>query len=129
MASYKSWASLKAAIQRENNAAMQEVVDKSFMDAHENVDEFYNSPEGQYKRTGQLAESPEHEFYGGGNVAKGIIRLDTTFVYKPSGISTEEIYTLGENGGLLGNGGFWMKTEQDIQKNINECYGKRFYTK
>ena len=55
---FTSWSALKAAVQKEMKSAMEETVDKSLQDAQENVMDFYNSPEGAYKRTGQLGNSP-----------------------------------------------------------------------
>lgn len=98
----------------------------SFVNAHSNVDQFYNSPEGRYKRTGQLAESPEMSLSGSGDSYHGEISLDTGFRYNPSGRDTQTIYGYAEEGGLLGTGGFWEQTEQDVEKNINEAFGKRF---
>lgn len=105
---------------------MQEVINESFKDAHENVDHFYGSPEGVYKRTGQLAESVEQEFKSGTNSASGSISLDTSYRYNPSGRDTKTIYGYAESGGLLGNGGFWEQTKEDVKKNIDKSYGKRF---
>lgn len=121
-----SFSALKKALQKEVQAAMTEVVDKSFQDAHRNVDQFYNSPEGRYNRTGQLAESPEMSLSGGGDSYHAEISLDTGFRYNPSGRDTQTIYGYAEDGGLLGQGGFWQQTEQDVEKNINEAFGKRF---
>lgn len=125
--SFSSWGALKRALQREMSAAMTETVDKSFQDLHTNVDEFYNSPEGGYHRTGLLAESPECGISGGGDSVSGELRLDTGYQYNPSGRDTQTIYGYAEEGGLCGNGGFWQKTMDDIEKNIQESFGKRFH--
>lgn len=125
MPSFKSWKMLERYVQKLNKEAMQEVVDESFKDAHENVDYFYNSQEGVYKRTGQLAESVEQEFNSNGNTANGTISLDTSYRYNPSGRDTQTIYGYAEDGGLLGNGGFWKKTKEDVEKNIKKSFGKR----
>ena len=122
-----SMSALRAALQREMLAAMEETVDKSFQDIHTNVDNFYNSAEGRYKRTGQLAESPQIDgISGGGDTVTGQLSLDTGYVYNPSGRDTETIYGYGENNGLLGEGGFWEKSLEDIEENKNEAFGKRF---
>jgi len=126
MPTFKSWKELERYVNKLNGEAMQEVVDESFKDAHENVDHFYDSPEGVYKRTGQLAESIEQEFKSGTNSASGTISLDTSYRYNPSGRDTKTIYGYAESGGLLGNGGFWEQTKEDVSKNINKSYGKRF---
>lgn len=123
---FDSFNALKKAIQKEVQVAMSEVLTTSFVNAHSNVDQFYNSPEGRYNRTGQLAESPEMSLSGGGDSYHGEISLDTGIRYNPSGRDTQTIYGYAEDGGLLGQGGFWQQTEQDVEKNINEAFGKRF---
>ena len=123
---FTSWSALKGALQKEVRSAMTEVVTKSFEDTHRNVDNFYNSPEGIYQRTGQLAESPEMALAGGGDSVTGEIRLNTGFNYDPAGRDTQTIYGYAEDGGLLGNGGFWQQTKEDVQKNITEVFGRKF---
>lgn len=125
MATYSSVAALIAAIKKEAQAALEETVDKSYQDCQKNVDGYYNSPQGRYQRTGQLASSVECSVSG----LHGEICLDTEYRYNPSGRDTQTIYNYAESGGLLGNGGFWAKTEEDIEKNINECFGKHFSKK
>lgn len=123
---FTSWSALKAAVQKEMQSAMKETVDKSLLDAQDNVMEFYNSPEGAYKRTGQLGNAPEGEVLGSTNSVSGEIRLDTSYTYNPSGRDTKTIYGYAESGGLLGNGGFWEQTKEDVGKNIKDIFGKRF---
>ncbi len=124
--SFTSWSALKVAVQKEMQSAMKETVDKSLLDAQDNVMEFYNSPEGAYKRTGQLGNSPEGEVLGSANSVSGEISLDTSYIYNPSGRDTQTIYGYAESGGLLGNGGFWEQTKEDVSKNIKDIFGKRF---
>lgn len=126
MPTFNSWQALESAARKKMQNAMKNTVDKSFEDAHRNVDRFYDSPEGVYKRTGQLAESPEQTYSAYGNIVEGEIRLDTTYHYNPSGVNTKSIYNYAENGELLGNGGFWKNTKEDVKKNIDECFGKEF---
>lgn len=124
---FTSLNALKAAIQREIKDAMTEVVDKSLLNLHQNVDSFYAfGGGGQYQRTGQLAESPEVRLSGSGDNYNLQISLDTGFRYNPSGRDTMTIYSYAESGGLRGNGGFWAKTKDDVEKNINVAFGKRF---
>ncbi|MEI3595386.1 MAG: hypothetical protein V8Q58_07780 [Anaerobutyricum hallii] len=117
---------LKAAIQKEVRDAITEVADRSLQDVHQNVDSFYMFGGGQYQRTGQLAESPEVRLSGGGDNYNLQISLDTGFRYNPSGRDTMTIYNYAESGGLRGQGGFWAKTKEDVEKNINEAFSKRF---
>lgn len=123
---FTSLDALKAAIQKEIKDAMTEVADQSLLNVHQNVDSFYAFGGGQYQRTGQLAESPEVRLSGGGDNYNLQISLDTGFRYNPSGRDTMTIYNYAESGGLCGNGGFWAKTKDDVEKNINVAFGKRF---
>lgn len=123
---FTSWDKLKKSLQKEVRNATEEAVEKSFQDLHENVDNFYTAPGGRYRRTGQLAESPEMRLYGSGDSYAGELSLDTTYQYYPAGRPTDVIYGYAEDGGLLGNGGFWQQTQFNIEENINEAFGKRF---
>lgn len=123
---FTSMEALKAAIQKEVRDAITEVADRSLQDVHQNVDSFYMFGGGQYQRTGQLAESPEVRLFGGGDNYNLQISLDTGFRYNPSGRDTMTIYNYAESGGLRGQGGFWAKTKEDVEKNINEAFSKRF---
>lgn len=55
----------------------------------------------------------------------GKLSLNTGHAYSPAERDTNTIYNYAESGGLIGNGGFWAKTEADVQKN-DELLGKRF---
>ena len=119
---FTSLGALKAAIQKEVEEALQETMEKSYKDAKDNVNNFYAAPEGDYHRTGALAESPTMSVSG----MHGELSLNTGYAYSPAGRDTNTIYNYAESGGLIGNGGFWAKTEADVQKNIDESFGKRF---
>lgn len=123
---FNSWDKLKKSLQKEVRDATEEAVEKSFQNLHENIDNFYSAPGGRYHRTEQLAESPEMRLYGSGDSYTGELSLDTTYQYYPAGRPTDVIYGYAEDGGLLGNGGFWQKTQFNIKENINEAFGKRF---
>lgn len=135
MSEFTSWSALEKAARNKMRESMQSVIKKSYKDAKVNVAAFYtlpgnptsiaNPPPG-YDRTGRLGESVEMEYSSHENSAKGEIRLDTDYTYKPSGRDTTTIYNYAEHGGLLGLGGFWEETKQDVKKNINEEFGKRF---
>lgn len=123
---FSNWGALKSHLRKEMKGAMIETIDKSFNELNENVGYFYNTPEGAYHRTGALSESPEYEISGGGDSVNGELRLDTGHTYDPSGRNTQTIYGYAEAGELLGNGGFWEKSKQNIEKNIQEAFGKHF---
>lgn len=119
---------LKAAIREQMYEALEETVEDSFLDLKDNVNFFYDSsPEGRYKRTGQFRDSPQEDGINfSGDTAIGQISINTGTQYDPSGRDTQTIYGYAESGGLLGNGNFWQKTEEDIEKNIDRDFGKRF---
>ena len=131
-----SWAGLEAAMQKEMYAAMEETVDKSFENLHENVDHFYDSPGNPtsvhnpppgYDRTDQLKASPQIDAIDfSGNSAIAQISINTGTQYYPAGRDTHTIYEYAEDSGLLGNGGFWEKTLEQIDDNVREAFGKRF---
>lgn len=120
--------SLLQAIRKEMYAATQEATEQSFQDLQDNVRLFYSVPEGKYHRTKQLMNSPGlKEINFDGDTATGKIEIDTNSPhYDPAGRSVQEIYGYAEADGLIGNGGFWQKTEEDIEKNIEDSFGKRF---
>ena len=115
------------ALQKEVAEATEEVVDDSLDDLYRNVDRFYSSSEGRYHRTGALRMSPQSYFMPGGSVSAGEISLNTGYGYSPSGRTTQTIYSYAENGGLLGNGGFWADTMSRIPEHIQQSFGGRFH--
>lgn len=123
---FTSWGALQSALEQKVNDATAEVIDTSLNQLFLNVDRFYSSEQGRYQRLGYLAASPRGEFYGGGSVSSGEIRLDTGHVYTPSGRSTQQIYNYAESGGLLGNGGFWSSTVSKMPGYIQRSFGSRF---
>lgn len=124
---FRNMASLIQAIQAEMNEALGEAVEESYLDLKDNVNHFYDSPEGRYKRTGQLKASPQIDAINyNGNSAVGQISINTGTQYVPAGRDTNAIYNYAEDNGLIGNGGFWKTTEYDIEDNILKSFGKRF---
>lgn len=123
----KSMKELKDAMLGKMKQATDDAIDKSLEALQENMEQFYTIPEGGYKRTGQLKDSPKVDYViQAGNHVTGQFGLNTEKRYNPSGISTEEIYQLAESGELLGIGGFWERTMVKVQENIREAFGKRF---
>lgn len=123
---FTSWSALVLALQKEVADATQEVIDQSVDDLYRNVDRFYSSAAGRYNRTGTLRMSPMGSFKGGGRVSSGEIQLDTGHTYVPAGRDTVTIYNYAEDGGLLGQGGFWSRTMAAVPGYIQASFGKRF---
>ena len=120
--------SLCQAIRKEMYAATKEATEKSYEDLQLNTKNFYSIPEGRYHRTKHLMNSPRlKEINFDGDTATGKIEIDTNSPrYDPAGRDTETIYGYAEADGLIGNGGFWQRTEDKIDKNIADSFGKRF---
>lgn len=124
---FKNMSSLKKALQNEMNSALEETVENSYMNLKDNVEFFYNSPEGVYKRTGQLKASPQLDgIKFNGDSAIGQISINTSTQYNPAGRDTETIYGYAEADGLIGNGWFWRETTENIPRILQESFGKRF---
>lgn len=118
---------LKAALQKEMYSAVQETTERSFQDLRQEVSHFYDSAEGVYQRTGQLRDSPQLDGIDfNGDNAIGQISINTGTQYPIAGRDTATIYGYAEDGGLLGNGGFFEKTESQIERNIQETFSKHF---
>lgn len=124
---FTNFASLKKAMLSELQDAVYEATKKSYENLKENVSHFYDSPEGRYHRTGQLQDSPTNDGCSStSNGAIGQISLNTSTQYSPAGRDTEWIYNTAEANRLLGNGGFWKKTESEIQNILDSEVAKRF---
>lgn len=118
---------LKAALQKEMYASIREATEKSYEDLKSNVEHFYDSTEGVYHRIGQLRDSPQLDGIDfNGDNAIGQISINTGTQYPIAGRDTATIYGYAEDGGLLGNGGFWQRTEEKIKDNVNTAFSKRF---
>ena len=118
---------LKVVIQKQMQLALEEATKTSFEDLKENVEYFYDSPEGRYKRTGQLKASPQLDGINhNGDTSISQISINTSTQYYPAGRDTHQIYNYAENDELIGNGGFWRKTTYDIEENIEKSFKKRF---
>lgn len=124
MSSFNSWSAIEQALKGKATEALQEVITDSLKDLHMNVHNFYSSPEGRYQRQGHLSAAPEAFMI---DDLSGEVRLNTDYTYIPSGRSTSQIYEYAENGGLLGRGGFWKNTMDDIPRHIHKSFSKRFY--
>ena len=124
---FSNFASLKNAMLSELQNAVSEATEKSYEKLKENVAHFYDAPEGRYHRTGQLQDSPTNDGCSTtSNGAVGQISINTSTQYDPAGRDTEWIYNTAEANGLLGNGGFWKKTESEIQNILDSEVAKRF---
>lgn len=127
---FKNMASLVKAIQDEMREAMEETTDNSIADAQINTKIFYSggSPDS-YKRTGQYGNSPNsHGIKESGNILYSDVYLDDNYEYHTGTYSARKVFEEAEIGGsgIVGTPGTWARTEEDIQKNINDSFGKRF---
>lgn len=125
---FNSMSALKSALRKQVYAALNETVEMSYQDLKTNVNHFYDSEEGNYKRTYQLMNAPQaKEISCSGDSASGEICIDTDSPnYDPAGRSIQTIYNYAESDGLRGNGFFWQRTEEKIEDNLKRCFSKHF---
>ena len=130
MTAFKDMKSLKKALQKQMRSAMEEVNEKSFAAANENIEGFYTGDPAYYKRTGMLGASAESTgVYGNGDNLKTTISLDQSYQYNTGTWSAAQVMDAAEKGYLVGTGGFWEKTEEDIEDIIDNAFTKAGFTK
>lgn len=120
MATYKSMSALKSAIRQKAQQAAREIQSQSLIAANTNLQWYYAGgwPE-YYQRTGAMGNSARSEMSGGGNSFQLELYLDTDYSYPTGTWSTEKIFSVAEAGGLIGNGGFWQNTVDQMEDIID----------
>lgn len=132
MAVYTNIGSLMEALQREMRNAMNATEQRSHMKALENADEFYSmdSPDRKYVRTGKYGDAPDSTgVTGGGDYLEAEIYMNPSWHgYTTGTFSAQEVWEAAEThtAGVIGMPGRWAQTESDIERIINEEFGKRF---
>ena len=112
--SFSSWGALESALQAELESAMNQTESLCYLDAVQNTSDYRQVQPKVYVVTGQLENSARSTgVSGGGNRYTFDIYDDMAF-------------NVAESGGLINPGGFWAKTEEDIQKNIDAVFGAHF---
>jgi hypothetical protein len=133
MGTYTTASALKEAIRKKVQQAMKKVSDKGLKEAQENNRWFYKSPLPQrYMRTGQLGNSPETTgIKSKGSQCGTEIYLNTDFNYETGTWSTGEVFKAAEQGdaNILGNSGFWTKTEENMPDIIKEAFTSEGFKK
>lgn len=124
---FDSWGALEAALQAELESAMNETESLCYLDAVKNTSDYRQVQPKVYEVTGQLENSGRSTgVVGGGNSYSFDIYDDMMFDYDTGTWSTPKVFTVAEAGGLINPGGFWAKTEADIQKNIDAVFSAHF---
>lgn len=126
----KSFAQLEAECQRKMERAMNEAESKTFLDALDNLSDFYSGgTPSYYKRTGALGNSPKTTgVTGGGNHLHAEIYLDPMYEYNTGTYTAAKVMAEAEVGGsgIVGKSGFWQKTEEEALRNVESAFGKEF---
>lgn len=126
---YSNWASLEKAMQKAMKAAMQEVRDNTEIDADVNVAGYYTGEPKRYDRTETLLGAAEvSSVSGNGNMLEFEAKMDDGISYSTGTFDGYGVLVATEYGvaGVVGTPGYWAKTEEDIQKNIQSAFSKRF---
>lgn len=126
----KSFAELEKACQAKMAKAMSQAESKTYLNANENLTESYNTPYPQvYDRTYQLQNSAKTtDVQGSGNHLHAEIYLDPTYEYDTGTYTAAKVMAEAEVGGsgILLKSGFWERTKEDAQRNVDEAFGKEF---
>ena len=126
MTTYKSLDSLKKAILKEVRSAVADAAQESKDILQKNVDEFYTIPEGRYHRIGMLQAAPQLDtVFETSNGAMAQVSINTGTQYDPAGRDTEAIYGYAEADGLIGKGGFWERSKEEVPRILKEEIEKR----
>lgn len=135
---FNNWNALKKAMQEEMRKAMVESESKSYLDALRNASDYYSEGDPiEYVRTGRFRNSPRTtDVQGHGDNLNYEIYLDQNFEYpihenSKRDWSTPTIFSAIEEGfggkyAPKGKHGRWQQTEEDIERDVKESFGKRF---
>ena len=131
MATYVDWHNLEAAIANKMRKALTATVEKSFQCLEYNTADFYSGGIPRvYERTYAFGSSPVMTPVTGSNrEMEGSVYMDGNYVYDtgshPSGYT---VFNWAENGeaGIVGRTGTWERTEDDIQKVLENEFGRYF---
>ena len=122
MATYTSISAVKAAIRKKAQQAIGEISQKGYETAQNNVEGFYTGSPVYYKRTGKLGDSPRTTgVQGKGSHVSTEIYLDDNYSYSTGTWTAEQVMNAAENGHLVGSGGFWMKTVDEMPDIIDDA--------
>lgn len=132
MATYTSISAVKAAIRKKAQQAIGEISQKGYETAQNNVEGFYTGSPVYYKRTGKLGDSPRTTgVQGKGSHVSTEIYLDDNYSYSTGTWTAEQVMEAAENGygNLVGTGGFWRKTVDEMPDIINDAMRNAGFSK
>lgn len=124
---FTSLESLISGLQGEIEAAVNEAESKGYLSAVKNTSDYRQVTPKVYEVTYQLENSARTTgVIGGGNHYEAEIYLDEGFNYDTGTWSTPKIFDIAESGGLINPGGFWARTEDEIEQEAIASFSKRF---
>lgn len=128
---FKNMDALKKALKAKMYEALEETTENSLADAQMNTKAFYaGSTPKSYERTYKYGNSPTIDgIEDMGDTLFSAVYLDNGYTYNTGTYSAKQVFEEAEVGGsgILGTPGTWAETEKDVQQNIQESFGKRFY--
>lgn len=130
MATYTNWSSLKAGLQRELRAAMEDALDLSLDALKTEVEVFYAGGHPEYVRTFAFEHSPERtEIFGKGDSLAGEVWMNGNYIYDtgsfPSGV---QVFLWAENhdAGIVGTPNTWERAETQIKWMVDSAFAGHF---
>ena len=131
MATYTNWNSLKAGLQKELRAAMEDALDLSKEAVYTETQVFYTGGEpNSYVRTGAFGESAERtEVQGSGDSLAGEVWMNGNYTYgtgsNPSGIQVF-LWAEDHEAGIVGTPNTWERAEQQIKWMVDSAFADHF---
>ena len=131
MATYTNWSSLKAGLQKEMRAAMDDALDMSLEALKTEVEVFFigDMPD-RYVRTFAFEHSPERtEIFGKGDSIAGEVWMNGNYTYdsgsSPSGV---QVFLWAENhdAGIVGTPNTWERAETQIKWMVDSAFAGHF---
>lgn len=96
---------------------------------NQEVGSFYVGEPTFYQRTGKLKSTPQvTEVYVAGNSAGLTAGLNDNIEYETGSFTGKQVVTAAETGaaGIVGQGGFWERSETRIKKAVDDEVKKNF---
>lgn len=121
---------IKKDIHKKLNSTINEVSRDAYFIMHDELDGFYSGGTPQYyKRTGTLRSSPEiKNVYCTQNEAGVTVGLDQSIGYSTGTFTGSQVIDAAEFGtaGIVGRGGFWRRSEAEIQNAVDNAIKRNF---
>ncbi|MDD3361550.1 MAG: hypothetical protein PHW34_07755 [Hespellia sp.] len=124
---FNNMSSLVASVKRDISKAVNLIDVKGEAALHENTWAYYTSQPDKYIRTGALGNTPRSSgVTSSGNTWELELYLDDSYRYSTGTWDMKTVLDAANNGALVGSGGFWEQSKEDIERIVNETLSQFF---